>query len=265
MRKPYIDEERILGCLDGLVEEYIEQGDFEYKFDLEFSNNHDVETSILSKMIFLRLLEIDKSKVSCIFSPTMKIDGTKVSLDIMNNPRASSRDFYRLGSIAKRVEVSNLFKWEELKYTIGNFALIPNAHREKLQHLQFVHNNKNERWDLLLKYCEEHWEDYSCDLYPSFRDYMIKTVQHVYIRDVLEDLKSKLNGRQIEDVKENEFEKWIENWDSILRDKSKACELINFGEKTTNMDNIEAVIELICILIRTRGRMIISLLKQKNP
>ena len=55
---------------------------------------------------------------------------------------------------------------------------------------------------------------------------MIKTAQHLYIKDVLEDFKFKLRGRQIEDVKANEFEKWIESWDSILKDKSKACELI---------------------------------------
>ena len=60
MRKSYIDEECNLGCLERLVEEYIEQEDYKYKFDFEFSNNHDVETSILSKMIFMRLLEIDK-------------------------------------------------------------------------------------------------------------------------------------------------------------------------------------------------------------
>ena len=52
---------------------------------------------------------------------------------------------------------------------------------------------------------------------------------------------------------------------SILRDKSKTCELISFGEKTTNIDNIEEIIELICLLTKTRGRMIISLLKKKNP
>ena len=61
MQKSYIDEECILGCLERLVEEYIEQEDY------KFSNNHEVETSILSKMIFMRLLEIDKSKVKCIF------------------------------------------------------------------------------------------------------------------------------------------------------------------------------------------------------
>jgi len=83
----------------------------------------------------------------------------------------------------------------------------------------------------------------------------------LYIKDVLEDFKSNLRGRQIEDVKTNEFE----NWDSILRDKSKTCELISFGEKTTNIDNIEEIIELICLLTKTRGRMIISLLKKKNP
>lgn len=156
---------------------------------------------------------------------------------------------------------SNLFKWEELKYTIGNFAPIPNARRKGLRHLQFVHNNKNEKWDFLLSYCKEYWDDYSCDLYPTFRDYIIKTAQHLYIKDVLEDFKSNLRGRQIEDVKTNEFE----NWDSILRDKSKTCELISFGEKTTNIDNIEEIIELICLLTKTRGRMIISLLKKKNP
>lgn len=63
MRKPYIDGECILGCWERLVEEYIEQEDYKYKFDFEFSNNHDVEASILSKMIFMRLLEIDKNKV----------------------------------------------------------------------------------------------------------------------------------------------------------------------------------------------------------
>lgn len=87
----------------------------------------------------------------------------------------------------------------------------------------------------------------------------------MYIKDVLEDFKSNLRGRQIEDVKTNEFENWVENWDSILRDKSKTCELISFGEKTTNIDNIEEIIELICLLTKTRGRMIISLLKKKNP
>lgn len=176
------------------------------------------------------------------FLSTIRIDETKVSFDIMNNPKASKRDFYRLGSIAKRVGASNLFKWEELKYTIGNFAPIPNAHRKGLRHLQFVHNNKNEKWDFLLSYCKEYWDDYFCDLYSTFRDYIIKTAQHLYIKDVLEDFKSNLRGRQIEDVKTNEFE----NWDSILRDKSKTCELI-------------------CLLTKTRGRMIISLLKKKNP
>lgn len=54
-----------------------------------------------------------------------------------------------------------------------------------------IHNNKNEKWDFLLSYCKEYWDDYSCDLYPTFRDYIIKTAQHLYIKDVLEDFKVK--------------------------------------------------------------------------
>lgn len=262
MGKVYIDEQSILRCCQELVDEYVKKEDYEYSMECEFSNKLDSESSLLSKMIFCRLLASDADIISDVFTATIAINGIKVSFDIMNNSNSSDKDFYRLGSIAKRKEAKNLARWEKLKYTIGNFVPIPNG---KKRHIQLIHNNENERWDFLLKYCEEHWEDYSCDLYPTFRDYMIKTVQHVYIREVLEDLISKLNGRQIEDVKENEFEKWIENWDSILIDKSKACELISFGEKTTNMDNIEDVIELICLLIKTRGRMIISLLKQKNP
>lgn len=33
MQKSYIDEECILGCLERLVEEYIEQEEYKYKFD----------------------------------------------------------------------------------------------------------------------------------------------------------------------------------------------------------------------------------------
>ena len=73
----------------------------------------------------MRLLEIDKSKVKCIFLSTIRIDETKVSFDIMNNPKASKRDFYRQGSIAKRVGASNLFKWEELKIHDWEFCTIP--------------------------------------------------------------------------------------------------------------------------------------------
>ena len=57
---PNVDGSALVFC-DALKEAgYIEQEDYKYKFDFEFSNNHDVETSILSKMIFMRLLEIDK-------------------------------------------------------------------------------------------------------------------------------------------------------------------------------------------------------------
>jgi hypothetical protein len=129
-----------------------------------------------------------------------------------------------------------------------------------------LHNDKNERWDFLLNYCKEHWEDYSCDLYKTFGDYLIKTVQHMYVKDVFEDLKSKLKDRKIEDVEAIEFESWIENWNSIVRDENKPYELIKFGEKTKDMEDkdIAEVIETICLLIKVRGRMIITLLKQQN-
>lgn len=264
MCMPYIDEKSIILSLKELVDKYIENKDFEHKFVSEFSNNHDVEASILSKIIFLSLLATDTSKISGIFTSTVLIDGIKVSFDIMNNEKASKKDFYRLGSIANRKDANNLRKWEELKYTIGNFAPIPNANRQTRRHLQFVHNNKNERWDFLLQYCKEHWEDYSCDLYPSFEDYIIKTVQHVYVKEVFEDLKSRLRDRSVEDVEPDEFVNWMKSWNSILQDENKTYELISFGEKTTDMENIEEVIEMICLLIKARSRMIIALLQRKR-
>lgn len=46
-----------------------------------------------------------------------------------------------------------------------------------------------------------------------------------------------------------------------LPDVKQACLDI---EKSTNIDNIEEIIELICLLIKASGRMIISMLKQKK-
>ena len=264
MRKTHIDKEYILKCLNRELDEYIEEGDYTHKLESEFPKRYDAEASILSKMIFLRLLEIDKSRVKDFFSSAMWINGIKVSFDIMNNPKASKRDSYRLGNNAQGKEVNNLSEWEELKYTIGNFGVLPTANKKGLRHLQAVHNNKNERWDFLLEYCKEHWEEYSCDLYPSFRNYIIKTAQHVYVKEVLEDLKEKLGSRKIEDVEDSEFENWIKHWNNLLRCECKECEIISFGTKTKNMDDkeINEVVDLICLLIKVRGRMIITLLKQ---
>ena len=156
MGKNCIDGQSILHCCKELVDEYIKNEDYEYSLEREFSNNLDPESSLLSKMIFCRLLALDANIISDFLTSTISINGIKVSFDVMNNSNSSDKDFYRLGSIAKRKGVNNIVKWERLKYTIGNFAPIPNG---KKRHLQLVHNNKNERWDFLLRYCEEHWED----------------------------------------------------------------------------------------------------------
>lgn len=263
MQKNYIDDKDILSYCEEKVDEYIKQENYEHSFLDEFPSYLDVEASIMSQIIFSRLLASNTSEICINYTSVMLIDGAKISFDIMNNPNPSSKDYYRLGSIAEKKKAHNLEKWEKIKYTIGNFAPIPNFNRKgKRRHLQLIHNDKNERWDFLLRYCQEHWEDYFCDLYPSFREYIRKTAQHIYIKKVLENLKYNLRGRRIEDVKSIELKNWIDDWDNILKDESKECELINFGEKSTDIKTIEEVIDLICILIKVRGRMIITLLKQ---
>ena len=51
MRKSYIDEECILGCLERLVEEYIEQEDYKYKFDFEFGHADEKLDCVMLDML----------------------------------------------------------------------------------------------------------------------------------------------------------------------------------------------------------------------
>lgn len=265
MRKKYIDGEDILTYCNKRADEYIEQENYDYSLEYEFRSNVDVEASTLSQIIFSRLLSSNDCIVSYNFSSSILINKTKISFDVMNNPNASSKDYYRLGSVAKKKNTSNLKQWKNVKYYIGNFAPIPNVNGTcKKRHLQLLHRDKNERWDYLLAYCQNHWDAYSCELFPSFKDYLYKTVQYIYTRDILEDLRSKLGKREIESVENEELSSWMNDWKNMLFDKNNECEIISFGKKSTDMANVEEIIDLICLLIKLRSRMIIILLKHKK-
>lgn len=264
-QKVYIDEDFIIQYCKEQTNKFINEASWNHSFENEFPCYLGSEASALSQMLFARLLGEAFDHADMNYTSKMEVGEVKMSLDIMNNPNPSKRDFYRLGSRAKRFEIVRLNEWVNIKYTIGNFTPIPNSNGNKrMRHLQMIHNNQNERWDFLLKYLKDNWNNYSSELFPEFADYMIKTAQHIYFEKIFMDLQNKLENRDINQVRDDEWLKWVEEWNDILKDKNNDLKLHCFGIKTTEEENIDDIIRDICWLIEIRGRLIMALLKANS-
>ena len=257
----YITEEDFLNLCMDKYNIFIEENNWKYDFSKEFPHSLDSEASWLSQFIFKKLLESKFEMYIGGFSRiSMNTDNSVTfSFDIMNNPNPSSRDFYRIGSNAKNQCPDFWEEWNKLKYTIGNFAPIPNL-KKKGRHLQHVHRDKNERWDLLLDYCRGNWDKYTCSSIMSYNEYMKLTCQQIYFKEIYDDfVENKLNNRKVEEIQNHEYCSWIEEWNKKI-DESKDLEVISFGEKSTKMKDIENVVEMICLLIQVRGCMMLAFL-----
>lgn len=271
----YISDKDIISYCVLQCEKFINTEDnWRYRFDEEFPKTFHREASVLSQLVFLKVFsKLSKEEYvawdSINFTNKMNIKGVDISFDIMNNPNPSTKNYRRLGNIAKKYAASNLDEWIKLKYTIGNFSPIPNFCKhnkdvKKVRHLQHRHNDLAERWDSLLKECKENWEDYSCDLYPTFINYMKLTCQQIYFEDIYMDMVKKITDRDINNINDEEWLNWIEEWNDQLNNEQKEWDIIDFGKKDGEMENIEDVIKMICLLIEVRGRMIIALLRSNK-
>jgi len=262
--EPYIAEDNFLNLCIDKYNIFMKDNNWKYDFKEEFPKSLDSEASWLSQFIFKKLFEYKfEMYIEGISKISMKMDDSiKFSFDLMNNPKPSSRDFYRIGSNAEK-RCPPLFEvWKAISHTIGNFTPIPNL-KENGRHLQQIHRDKNERWDFLLDYCRKNWKRYSCSSKISYNEYMKLTCQQIYFQEIYDDLfEKKLNNRKLEEIHAQEYYEWIEEWNKMI-DKKNDLTLLSFGEKSTEMKDIEDIVKIICILIQVRSHMILASLSKR--
>lgn len=249
------------------------QYDWKHDFtneECKYSKFH-CEASYLSQIIFKKILS--KAGVGNFVSHekdpkiVLKDDAQAVefSFDIMNNPKLKLKgedkidiDHYRLGSIAQNK--ADCKEWESIYRTIGNITLLPN-YVSKSRHLQFKHNDFNERWDLLLDFCKREWEQFSCSKLFSFNEYMKSTMQEMYFKEIYEKFPDKL---KLNEVSSDDLLNWKNEWDQIIDKKEldkEELDLISFGKAKSSDLPIREIVDKICILIELRGRMILAYLQ----
>lgn len=248
----YISDNQSIKVSEGKYNDYIKKGDYKHSFEFEFPQKLDCEASVLSQIVFAKLLNIDILNIN--FTSRLEVEGIALSFDIMNNPNYNSRDFYCYGSRAERHKVSKLTEWREIKYTIGNFTVIPTPN-DKTKHLQNIHKYNNECWDKLLCHIEKNWNSYQSRIFNSFEDYMVKTVQQIYYTDILNEVKIMKNeGGNLGAIGLDKVKEWNN------RIKRENLQLINWGEKTIEKKDIASIVNDICLMIEVRGLIILNLL-----
>lgn len=260
----YIAEDDFLNLCMDKYNIFMENYDWKHDFQKEFPKSLESEASWLSQFIFKKLFETKfEMYIEGISKMSMKMnDSITFSFDLMNNPKPVSRDFYRIGSNAEKQCPYLLEEWKAISHTIGNFAPIPNL-KKKGRHLQLIHNDKNERWDFLLVFCRENWEKYSCSSIISYNEYMKLTCQQIYFQEIYDDLVKKLGDRNLVEIDEQKYCEWIEEWNKMIDKKKSDLKLLSFGEKSTEMKDIEDIVKIICILIQVRGHMILASLSKR--
>ncbi|ALU36050.1 hypothetical protein [Clostridium autoethanogenum] len=98
----YIAEDDFLNLCMDKYNIFMKDKNWKYDFKEEFPKSFDSEASWLSQFIFKKLFEYKfKVYIEGISKISMEMDDSiKFSFDLMNNPKPSSRDFYRIGSNA---------------------------------------------------------------------------------------------------------------------------------------------------------------------
>lgn len=258
---PYIAKRERIGqvrwikiCEVG-YKKFIESGNSKYKFSQEGKQGVDFEAYYLSKMVFSKLFNLFAQKdyefgITSSCRMVSKSEDFRLYFDIMNNPNVSN-DSNRLGNkaINKNVDCND---WVQLKYTVGNFAPIP-ANKKGERHFQMIHNNFNERWDLLLEYFKKYWDELPCSNVLNFDEYMMYTCQHLYYKKIFEEFKAECKG-DLDNIGDIDWKGKVERWNDQIS-KGECKDLISFD------DEIEKVVDDICFLIEARGRCIMNILK----
>ena len=162
--------------------------------------------------------------------------------DIMNNPKKNSCGISRLCKDGSRIE-----KWESIYHHIGNMAPIPwieliGGYIDG----QSLHNALDERWDLFLRFLKSNWCSWNICNTISFEKYMILTCQHIYYKDIYEE---------IDDDNRIDIDT-LARWEKIIQPDS---ELITFSE----YHDINDIVDMIIRIIGLRDH-IISLRIQRN-
>lgn len=152
---------------------------------------------------------------------------------------------------------SNVRKdWEKVYHTIGNFVLVPDYYPNR--QINLIHRDKNEWWDLVLQYMKDTWE---YDGAISIQDYIIFTMQQLYVDSIFQPLYAELKGKTFEEFINNyNWEEKIVEWDKEISDKN--ISELNFID--IHSIGAEEAANRINFLIRLRGYIICSLLTDEK-
>lgn len=248
-------QEQITWEQNGYIE-FINSGRWCYDFECE-DTVIDCEQSFLAQVIYGQLLlacysgyNVNRDKITVYLNKDLCI---KLSMDVMNNPKES----HKFGANIKRDCSTKWEKWKEIYHTLGNFTFIPNR-KKRGRHLQNIHNDLGERWDLLLNYCRENWDTFSCEQEMTFKEYMKVSFQQMYYKKIYEDLVNKIEGKELSNISNRDYCEWISEWNEIIESSEGELELISYENS-----DLEIIVEIICKIIEVRGRIIIAISKNR--
>ena len=187
----------------------------------------DYEFSPLSQIIFGAILSmylgdydyLINRYYTFIFNRDTK-EKHRILFDVMNNPKF------------------NVGKKEEYRYhKIANFVFLPgkSLHRS----LQFVHRDKDERWDEMLRYLRENWNILNNLPLKSFNEYIKASCQHIYYCCVYEKIKEY-------NIDECDMDELLQTIDNLVDETGNDAEFVLLDKK-----------EVIEEIISMRGRILL--------
>lgn len=233
---------------------FLDKENWDYNFEYENTVGH-CEQSFLSQMIFGHLFKIQGYHKFLMNRYYMYVIGDDKKLffhyDVMNNPNT----IHELGRKVSNQESENKRKeWKKIYHTIGNFTPIP---WPKKVNLQLKHKNFGERWDRLLEFLQNNWNDWDkSGMTDTFEAYMKITFQQLYFADVFEKFKEQHNS-DLKYISKEEWKVIIVAWNEEI-DNSKCLDIVSFN------GNIAEVMDNIMFLIEARGRCIMTMLKPEE-
>lgn len=214
-------------CWDVEFQQFLKEKNEAIDWEAEWSGA-DYEQAILVQMIFGELLKkkfnVKEFKVWSYYSICMLEDNEEMLIyyDVMNTNKQDK-------SFTERMHPSGKC---HLYHSLGNYAIYPRMERRSLQ---FIHRDYNEKWDKFLMFLKDNWygidvkyrndeKEYTYQQKQSFKekwaglefeDYMKLTCQHMYYKEVFEQL----DAKKIKNMTDKEIAKLLEELDALdLRD-----------------------------------------------
>ena len=214
---------------DILGKQIFEKNFEEYEFDEnEEWTLSDYEQSPLSQIIFAEILssylgnyEFSTNRYYTFFYNKKSQHGFRILFDLMNNPK------YNIGKITT-------YKYRK----IGNFTFYPGKSLNKS--LQFIHREKDERWDEMLEYLRENWSSINNLPILEFNNYIKVSCQHIYYKCVYEK------------IREYNFKEC--NIDELYQEINNIVDTLGMNAEFVSLDSKDIIEELINI----RGKILVN-------